>query len=128
MTRWSHSPAPGRVEPAAGRTAPGTRLRRRDVDRFLTSPWLYSHWPWRWSIFRVKGRGAPNPPLWVVVPRVPVGWLPAEPLAGTGQRTIVWKQFTRLTATWREALDYATTGRQPRPLTEVYPEFCGVAP
>lgn len=63
--------------------------------------------------------------LWIAFP-VSNGFMPLVPPSGFGRREVVAPPGSMVTATWREAMDYALKGEIPRPIAEVYPEFCGM--
>jgi len=60
--------------------------------------------------------------LWVALPNPPTTLISHT----FGRRTIDLPEIACLAATWREAMDYATTGKRPRPLDAVYPGWCGL--
>lgn len=67
------------------------------------------------------------PPLWVVMPYPQPGDdLGTYPVHGLGRRVLYLSQNSALCCTWREAMNYATTGRSQRPIATVYPEWCGL--
>lgn len=67
------------------------------------------------------------PPVWVVIP-IPHPLQPAHETVvwGLGRRILYLPDGSAICPTWREAMQYATTGRQYRPVANVYPEWCGV--
>jgi hypothetical protein len=65
-----------------------------------------------------------TPQLWIAFPTPPS--LNFKQVPGCGRRDITMPEGTIVTATWQEAMDYATAGRSPRPIADVYPEFCGM--
>jgi hypothetical protein len=80
--------------------------------------------PTRFRITRFVHPDSATPQLWLCIPEPQ----PDEDtrVHGLGRRDAVAPRGTVLTATWREAIDYATAGTIPRSIQYVYPEWCGL--
>lgn len=65
--------------------------------------------------------------LWLAYPTSGLApYWPLQQIPGLGRREVTLPKYTRLAATWREAMDYVTTGKQPTPIEQIYPEYCGL--
>lgn len=76
----------------------------------------------RYRITRV--RKAPVQ-LWLVEPS-PVNAWGATQVHACGRRIVELPSGSWITATWREAINLVCRGKEPRPLTLVYPQWCGL--
>lgn len=102
------------------------------LNDWMRAPWMYPN-VLRFRIWRMSPIDGVE--LWVAAPYARRGMpkvqqtldnQPYHMLPGTGRRQIEMPQFAILAATWREAIECATKGKQPRPLELVYPEYCGL--
>lgn len=92
-------------------------------DRYLRAPWMFDKCPLR---FRVQRASYATVPIWVATPINTGSDWPMAYVGDTGSRAIYLPRLSVVAATWREAMNYVSDGRPPRPLSQVYPRYCGV--
>lgn len=103
-----------------------TLKRSTPLDNYRRAPWAHPC-PLRFHVGNLNKLPiafADGPRIWAALP------ITADALEWRtrtyGRRTIELPECAELAATWREAMDYATTGIPPRPLEYVYPDWCGL--
>lgn len=103
------------------RTTPPTPL-----ENYRRAPWCHP-FPLRFHVGNLNKLPidfADGPRIWAALP-ITTNALEWRTVT-YGRRSIELPEYAELAATWREAMDYATTGIPPRQIHHVYPEWCGI--